>query len=49
MQDVQELDHGWVVQLLEQADLPELDAGYALIRMLDLDLLECDSLKETHT
>ena len=40
VQDVQELHDGRVIQLLQQADLPELDTGYALIRMLDLDLLE---------
>ena len=46
MQDVQKLHDGRVVQLLQQADLPELNAGYALIRVLDLDLLERDSLKK---
>ena len=35
-----------MVQLLEQADLPELDARYAVIWVLDLDLLDCDSLNK---
>ena len=46
VQDVQKLHDRRVVQLLQQADLPEFDAGYALVRMLDLDLLERDSLKK---
>lgn len=46
VQDVQKLHDRRVVQLLEQADLSELDTGYALIRVLDLDLLERDSLKK---
>ena len=46
MQDVQKLHDCRVVQLLQQADLPELNAGYALIRVLDLDLLERNSLKK---
>ena len=46
MQDVQKLYDRWVVQLLQEADLPQLEAGYALVRVLDLDLLECDGLKK---
>lgn len=46
VQNVLQLHHGRVVQLLEQADLPELDARYAFIRVLYLDLLERDDLKK---
>ena len=44
MQDIQELDNSWMVELLEKADLPQFHARYALFRMLDLDFLQRDSL-----
>ena len=46
MQDVQKLDDRRVVQLLQEANLPQLEARYALVWVLDLDLLERDGLKK---